>query len=427
MSEKENSKRVRMERRLAVFAATAMQSARVWIAALAVLAACGGQDTIETSPSQAGPTSSSSLYWYWYRVAAPTFSPAPGTYSSAVSVALSDTTAGAAIYYTTDGTTPATSSTLYTGPIAVSSSTTVKAIATKSGLYNSAVASGTYTIEIPAATPTFSPAPGSYDSALWVTLSDATVGAAIYYTTDGTTPGPTGADAYLYVGPIEVSTTTTINAIAVAPGLSSSAVASGTYTIMAQTTYDIVGGTISGLSGTITLQLNGLEKLSSSANGWFSFATLLPNGSSYSVTVATQPSGQTCVVSNGTGVISGTDVTDVAVSCSWNSGVVATPSFSPAPGTYDVICWGSCDSFFVTLSDDTLGAAIYYTLDGSPPTVQNGTPTGTTYLYADPIDLTSYWDLTGTDPTTITAVAILKGLSSELASGTYLLNFSFVF
>jgi Chitobiase/beta-hexosaminidase C-terminal domain len=82
------------------------------------------------------------------QAATPTFSPAPGTYSTTQSVALADTTAGASIYYTTDGSTPTTSSTLYSPgtPIPVSSSMTIKAIAVASGFSSSAVASGTYVI-----------------------------------------------------------------------------------------------------------------------------------------------------------------------------------------------------------------------------------------------------------------------------------------
>ena len=91
---------------------------------------------------------------YGLIAATPSFSPAPGTYSSAQSVTLSDTTAGASIYYTTDGTTPTTGSSLYNPgtPIPVSSSMTIKAIAVASGYANSPVASAAYVIATTAAT-----------------------------------------------------------------------------------------------------------------------------------------------------------------------------------------------------------------------------------------------------------------------------------
>ena len=87
--------------------------------------------------------------------ATPAFSPAAGTYSSAQTVSISSTTAGAAIYYTTDGTTPTTSSALYSSPISISATSTVKAIATHAGDTSSPVASAVYTIGTPASsTPT---------------------------------------------------------------------------------------------------------------------------------------------------------------------------------------------------------------------------------------------------------------------------------
>ena len=162
--------------------------------------------------------------------ATPTFSPAAGTYSSAQSVTISDATSGAAIYYTTNGTTPTTSSTRYTGPITVSSTETLEAIAVATGDTNSAVASATYTITPTVSTPTFSPAAGTYTSAQSVTISDATSGATIYYTTNGTTPTTSSTR---YTGPITVSSTETLKAIAVATGDTNSAVASAAYTITA--------------------------------------------------------------------------------------------------------------------------------------------------------------------------------------------------
>jgi len=163
--------------------------------------------------------------------ATPGFSPAAGTYTSAQTVTISDTTSGAKIYYTTNGTTPTTSSTLYSGPITVSASETIEAIAAASGYTTSAVATAAYTINIamtPAATPTFSPVAGTYSSAQTVTISDATSGAAIHYTTNGTTPTTSSA---LYSGPITVSASETIEAIAVATGFSTSAVGTAAYTI----------------------------------------------------------------------------------------------------------------------------------------------------------------------------------------------------
>ncbi|EFM12238.1 Glucan endo-1,3-beta-D-glucosidase [Paenibacillus curdlanolyticus YK9] len=80
------------------------------------------------------------------QVSAPTFTPSPGTYSSAQSVTLVSATPGATIRYTTDGSTPTLASPAYTGPINVASSTTIKAIAIKSGMTDSVVTTGTYTI-----------------------------------------------------------------------------------------------------------------------------------------------------------------------------------------------------------------------------------------------------------------------------------------
>jgi hypothetical protein len=179
--------------------------------------------------------------------ATPMFSIAAGTYTSIQTVTITDTTAGAAIYYTTNGITPTTASTPYTGPITVSSSETLKAIAVAASYTNSAVASADYVIDLPAAaTPTFSPAAGTYTYAQTVKITDSTLGATIYYTTNGTTPT---ASSTMYTGAIPVNTTETINAIAIASGYAGSAVASATFTIntppptVATPTFSPVAGT----------------------------------------------------------------------------------------------------------------------------------------------------------------------------------------
>ena len=65
-----------------------------------------------------------------------------------------------------------------------------------------------------------------------------------------------------------------------------------------------VSGSVAGLSGTVVLQDNNSDTLSVSANGSFSFGTLLANGASYNVTVLTNPSGQACSVTGGSGAVS---------------------------------------------------------------------------------------------------------------------------
>ena len=86
-------------------------------------------------------------------VAAPDFSPGAGTYTSAQSVTISSATTVATIRYTTNGTNPTSATgTVYSGPVNVASSLTLKAIAYKSGSADSAVTSAAYTINLPGTT-----------------------------------------------------------------------------------------------------------------------------------------------------------------------------------------------------------------------------------------------------------------------------------
>jgi uncharacterized repeat protein (TIGR03803 family) len=94
-----------------------------------------------------------------------------------------------------------------------------------------------------------------------------------------------------------------------------------------------IGGTVSGLSGTgLVLQNNGGDNLQINANGNFTFITPIAVGGTYTVTVATQPLNQTCVVANGAGTANA-NVTNVQVSCTSNGQVLY--SFGSAPdGNY---------------------------------------------------------------------------------------------
>jgi uncharacterized repeat protein (TIGR03803 family) len=162
-------------------------------------------------------------------VAAPSFSPAAGTYTSAQAVTMTSTTRGATIRYTTDGSTPTeTTGLLYFGAVSVSGTTTLNALAYKAGYTDSTVTSGLYTIPQVAA-PTFSPGGGFYNSAQTVTITTTTSGATIRYTMDGSTPTETiGA---VYSSPVNIGATTVLKAIAYGSGFSDSPVTGGLYTI----------------------------------------------------------------------------------------------------------------------------------------------------------------------------------------------------
>jgi hypothetical protein len=83
-----------------------------------------------------------------------------------------------------------------------------------------------------------------------------------------------------------------------------------------------IGGTVSGLnsSTSVTLLDNGTNSLKVTANGSFTFTTKLASGATYSVTVGTQPTGETCTVTNGSGTVGSANVTNVAVACSSGTG-----------------------------------------------------------------------------------------------------------
>jgi len=101
------------------------------------------------------------LWQYQAAAAAPTFSVPAGTYAAVQTVSLSDTTAGATIYYTTNGTAPTTGSSVYNGPITVSTSETIQAIAVADGGVPSPVATAAYAIDLTTPVFTLSVSPNS--------------------------------------------------------------------------------------------------------------------------------------------------------------------------------------------------------------------------------------------------------------------------
>jgi hypothetical protein len=336
-------------------------------------------------------------------VSTPVFSPVAGSYSSAQSVTISDATSGATVYYTTNGTAPTTSSIKYTGPITVSSTEKLEAIAVATGGTNSAVASAAYTItSLPTvATPTFSPAAGTYNSAQSVGISDATAGATIYYTTNGTTPTTSSTQ---YTGPITVSSTETLQAIAVAPGDTNSAVASAAYTInltlpsVSTPTFSPAGGTYSSAQPVTISDPTSDATIYYTTNG----ATPTPSSTEYTgpITVSSTETLQAIAVATGD---ANSALAAAAYTITPSLSSVATPTFSPAAGAYT-----SAQS--VSISDATGGATIYYTTNGT-------TPTTFSTQYAGPITVSS--------TETLQAIAIATGdTNSAVASAAYTISSS---
>ncbi|MEK8034942.1 beta-1,3-glucanase family protein [Ideonella sp. DXS29W] len=179
-------------------------------------------------------------------VAKPSFSPSPGSYSAAQTVTLATTTDGAVIHYTLDGSKPTPKSPVYSTPLSISKTTTIKARAYKDGLTKSTISKGTYTLtKGNVATPVFNPAGGNYASAQTVTISSATPGAVIKYTTDGSAPT---AASPTYAGPIAVASSKTLRAVAQKTGYGDSGVETADYAIGVgtwnkMTTFNVLNGT----------------------------------------------------------------------------------------------------------------------------------------------------------------------------------------
>lgn len=290
-------------------------------------------------------------------VATPTASPASGAYSGDQSVTLSCTESGASIYYTTDGSTPSAASTLYTGAITVSATTTLKAIAFKTGLDQSLILSSVYTISC--AEPTASPVAGGYDNNQTVVLSTTTSGAQIRYTTNGTTPT---AGSSLYSSGITISGTTTLKAITIKTGLTSSTIFSGVYTLTCGTP------TASPVAG------------SYENNQSVTLSTTTAGASIRYTTDGSTPNGSSTLYSGALTISATTTLKAIAIKSNYTtSGVFSgTYTLGVAAPTFDPAAPGFTGPFSVTIASTTSGATIRYTLDGT-------TPNGSSSVYTTPI------------------------------------------
>jgi len=381
--------------------------------------------TIDVNATPGGSVTVSNLSVVTPQAATPAFSPVGGTYSSAQTVTITSTTSGASFAYTTDGSTPTesggtvTHGVLYSSAVPMSVTTTLKALAFKTGMTDSTVFSGLYTINLPqAAAPTFSPVAGTYTSAQTVTITSATSGASIAYTTDGTTPTESGGTvthgtALANGGTVSISVTCTLKALALKTGMTDSTVFSGLYTInlpqAAAPTFSPVAGTYtSAQTVTITSATSGASiayttdgTTPTESGGTVTHGTALSNGGTVSISV-------TCTLK---AVAFKTGMTDSSVF----SGLytinlpVLAPTFSPAAGTYT-------SAQTVTITSATSGASIAYTTDGTTPTESGGTVThGTALSNGGTVSISV--------TCTLKALALKTGMTdSTVFSGLYTIN-----
>jgi alpha-tubulin suppressor-like RCC1 family protein len=176
--------------------------------------------------------------------ALPTVSPGTGTYTSPRTVTIATATTGAVLRYTTDGTEPTTSSPAYGSALPISTGTTLKAKAFKTGWTDSGTRTATYTFNYGTIdSPVISPGGGTYstDQTVSITAPTAPAGAIIRYTMTGSDPNTSSTP---YTGPITVAAGLTLKARVFHPDWTPSAVASAAYAFTVATpTFTAASGT----------------------------------------------------------------------------------------------------------------------------------------------------------------------------------------
>lgn len=169
-------------------------------------------------------------------IARPTITPAAGTYTEAQEVTIMNHAEGATVYYTTDGTTPTTSSTVYENPFTLSKNGTyvIKAIASN-GEQSSSVSTVRIVIQIPIEAPVILPDNGTQiTEATDISISCSDTSLSIYYTTDGTDPvddhGNLTGTAKAYTEAFHMSKACTVKAVTLDATGNASTIVSATYT-----------------------------------------------------------------------------------------------------------------------------------------------------------------------------------------------------
>ncbi|GAB60602.1 chitobiase/beta-hexosaminidase C-terminal domain-containing protein [Rheinheimera nanhaiensis] len=156
----------------------------------------------------------------------PTISPAGGSFTGSTTVSLSSPTSGATLRYTLNNTAVTSSSAVYSGPLTISSTSTLRVRAYKSGMADSDEASASFSIK--ALTPTISPTGGTFTGSTTVSLTSPTSGATLRYTVNNTAVTSSSA---VYSGPLTISGNTTLRVRAYKSGMADSDEASASFTI----------------------------------------------------------------------------------------------------------------------------------------------------------------------------------------------------
>ena len=363
-------------------------SRHLWLWAAPVLAAslvlCGCSATSLLVSVKSDDAAAAAALAGQARVATPSLSPASGIYGNDQSVVITNLQSGATLHYTvtpgSHGVTPTESSPVYTQPITVSgngTTETVEAIAVQPGVAPSDVAVVTVAVNYSLVTsPYFNPNSGTFPSNEQVAIGDSTAGASIYYTTDGSTPSESNGS--LYTAPISISgdgTSKTIQAVAVKAGLSTSNVATSSYTISYSSTWAPVFNPSPGTYS--TNQSVSISDQSSGATIHYTTDGTLPTQSSpvYSNPISIAGDGTSKTIDAIATQPGEKDSTVSVATYDINYASISIPNFSPGQGTY-------IGTQQVTISDATTGTQIYFTTDGSLPTTSST-------LYTGPITVSS--------------------------------------
>ena len=297
------------------------------------------------------------------RVATPVASPVAGNYFNQVVVSLSSATPGAKIFYTLDGSMPTEMSTKYINPITITSTKTLKAIATKNLYADSFSYSGIFTIILKVETPIAIPVPGTYVGSVLVDLNSGTPNAIIRYTLDGSDPTELST---VYNTSILIDHNLTLKAKAYKSGIADSNIFTGVYTItsVAQTPIAIpVPGTY------VDSILVDLNSDTPNATIRYTLDGSEPTGSStiYDTPILIDHNLTLKARAYKSGMIDSNLFTGIYII----NYMVETPIAIPVPGTY-------IGSILADLNTGTPNAIIRYTLDGSEPT-------GSSTIYDTPI------------------------------------------